>query len=934
MATNSKQNLKTHIFVKGASLHNLKNIDVSLPKHKLVIITGLSGSGKSSFAFDTLYAEGQRRYVESLSSYARQFLGKLEKPKVEKIEGLTPTIAIEQKVNTTNPRSTVGTSTEIYNYLKLLFARIGKTYDPITKEKVKKHTVEDVIIHIKTIAEKSKVLVLAPLYFNDVRSENLIKMLASQGYARLFIENTIYRIDKNLWVKYNAKQLNQLLKEKKIYLIVERLIVKNESSFYENLPDCIETAFFEGKGYCVIFNLENNTQKGFSNLFESNGRIFTIPTPHFFNFNNPYGACPDCEGYGSTIGVAKKLVIPDTSKSIYEEAIVVWATKSTLKYKEKLINNAYKYDISIHKPWFELDKKAKESIWKGTKDFMGINDFFKKIEKKSYKVQNRVLLSRYRGKSTCSTCEGTRLKKETHFIKIHDKSITDLVQMPVNQLAMFFENLQLSPTDFQMTKRLLAEIKNRLSFLSQVGLGYLTLNRNSNTLSGGEMQRINLSTCLGSSLVGSTYILDEPSVGLHPQDTKKLINILKKLRDLGNTVIVIEHDIDLMEAADYIVDIGPKAGSLGGKIVAQGPYKDFVKQGSITADYLNQKRSIKRNFRKPLYQKYIEVIGARAYNLKNINVKFYLNTLNVITGVSGSGKSTLVKKILYPALQQYFKNSNEKTPDVTGLKGDLNTLDNVLFIDQNPIGRSSRSNPITYIKAYDNIRILYSKQKKSILEKLQPKHFSFNVEAGRCRVCKGEGRIIIPMQFMADVYLTCEVCKGKMFQKNILDITFQGKNIYDVLQMTVDDAIAFFENHNQIKISQLLLPLQKVGLGYMKLGQSCTTLSGGEAQRLKLASFLTETHREEKNFFIFDEPTTGLHFYDVQKLLNAFDELLEKGHSILVVEHNVNVIKNADRIIDLGEEGGEKGGHLLFEGTAKDITKSKKSITGRYINDL
>lgn len=926
-----QKNLKTHIRLKNAHTNNLKNIHLSLPKNKLIVITGVSGSGKSSLAFDTIHAEGQRRYVESLSSYARQFLGKIEKPKVEKIEGITPVIATAQKVNIQNPRSTVGSSTEIYDYLKLLFARIGKTYDPITKKQVKKDNTKDVLNYLKKQKKDNKMLLLAALDFEEKTVKKTLESLVLQGYVRLFVKNKMYRINDLFFKKYNEKDLQKFAKNQEIFLVIERIIIENSENFFEKLHDSIALAFFEGKGHCAIFNKTENKQKNFSNLFESNGTIFTIPSTDFFSFNNPYGACPTCEGYGSIMGISEALVIPDTHKSIYEEAIAPWRTKSTLKYKNELINNAHKYEIPIHKAWFELSEKHKKIIWNGTKDFVGIYNFFEKVKQKSYKIQNRVFLSRYRGKSICPTCEGSRLKKETAFVKIQNKSIVDLVEMPIENLCLFFENVIITNREMKIAERILEEIKTRLHFLKELGLGYLTLNRNSNTLSGGETQRINLAACLGNKLVGSTYILDEPSVGLHPRDTEKLIRILKYLRDLGNTIIVVEHDSDMMKQADYIVDIGPMAGALGGEIVAAGNYSDFIKKESLTAKFLDKKLSIQRESKKPFYEKNIEIIGAKKYNLKNINVKIQLNVLNVITGVSGSGKSTFAKEILYPALQEYLKNGTKKSRHFLELKGNLEAINKVLLIDKNPLGRSSRSNPITYLKIYDSIRTLYSLQKKARLEKLAPKHFSFNVEAGRCPECKGEGKITVAMQFMADVHLTCEVCEGKMFQESILEVFFEGKNIYDLLETTVDEAIIFFEKHHKKQIHKQLIPLQKVGLGYLKLGQACTTLSGGEAQRLKLASFLGNAQRKEKILFIFDEPTNGLHFHDVQILLNAFDELLKQGHHLVVVEHNIDLIKCADNIIDLGVEGGAKGGNLIFQGSPQELIKCKKSLTGKYL---
>lgn len=916
-------NPKENIIIKGAKLHNLKNINVVIPRNKLVVLTGLSGSGKSSLAFDTLYAEGQRRYVESLSSYARQFLGRLNKPKVDYIKGIAPAIAIEQKVNSTNPRSTVGTTTEIYDYLKLLYARIGRTYSPISGNEVKKNTVTDVINYVKTFEERSKLLLLAPVHIPEDRNVlKTLEILAQQGYARIKYKNEVLRIE----------EIETEI-ENDFFLVVDRIIVKDDEDFYNRLADAVDSAFFEGKGECIIEDLSADKQMHFSNKFELDGIQFLEPNVHLFSFNNPYGACPRCEGYGDVIGLDEDLIIPNTGLSIYDNAIFAWRGDSMSWYRDQLVNNAYKFDFPIHKPWFELTNKQKELVWEGNKYFTGLTAFFTELEEKSYKIQNRVMLSRYRGKTKCSLCKGKRLREEANYVKVGDKTITDLVEMPLDKLQAYFEDLKLNENDNAISNRLLKEINSRLQFLSNVGLDYLTLNRKSNSLSGGESQRINLATSLGSSLVGSMYILDEPSIGLHPKDTEKLIGVLQSLRDLGNTVIVVEHDEDIMKAADEIIDIGPEAGTLGGNVVATGSYKQLLKANTLTANYLNGKNEIAvpKNRRKS--KNFIAIKGARENNLKNIDATFPLNTLTVVTGVSGSGKSTLVKKILYPAILKATGGYGEKIGQFSGIEGKYSSLTSVEFVDQNPIGRSSRSNPVTYIKAYDDIRSLFSKEKLSKLRGYQPKHFSFNVDGGRCETCKGEGEVTIEMQFMADVHLECETCHGKRFKKEILEVKFNDKNIDDILTMTIDDAVAFFNEHNQSKIVSKLKPLQDVGLGYVTLGQSSSTLSGGEAQRIKLASFLVKGQTKNKTLFIFDEPTTGLHFHDIKKLLKSFDALLEIGHSIIVVEHNLDLIKCADYIIDLGPLGGEKGGNLIAEGTPEEISKIKESFTGQYLKE-
>ena len=919
----STVNPKENIIIKGAKLHNLKDIDVVIPRNKLVVITGLSGSGKSSLAFDTLYAEGQRRYVESLSSYARQFLGKLHKPKVDYIKGISPAIAIEQKVNSTNPRSTVGTSTEIYDYIKLLYARIGRTFSPISGNEVKKDSVSDVVKFVKKFDEKTKLLLLAPIIINEDRDlKTVLQVLEQQGYARLKWNDTIYRIADFPQADY---------KNEGIFLVVDRIITKDDEDFYNRLADAIQTAFFEGKGVCFIENLSDNKVVEFSNKFDLDGMSFLEPNTHLFSFNNPYGACPTCEGYGNVIGIDDDLVIPNTGLSIFEDCIFPFKTPSYIHYKEDLIEVAYQFDIPIHKPWFQLSEEQKELVWNGNKSFNGIHHFFTVLEEKSYKIQNRVMLSRYRGKTKCTSCNGKRLRHETNFVKINEKTISDLVTLPLDELAVFFKNIKLDKYEEKIGKRLLTEINNRLTFLTDVGLSYLTINRTSNTLSGGESQRINLATSLGSSLVGSMYILDEPSIGLHPKDTERLIKVLKDLRDLGNTVIVVEHDEDIMKEADYIIDIGPEAGTFGGHVVAEGNFKEILKSDSLTAQYLNDDLRIEVPAKRRTSKNNIQIIGAREHNLQNIDVTFPLNCLSVITGVSGSGKSTLVKSILYPTMQKKLIGYGDKIGQHTEVKGSFENIKHVEFIDQNPIGRSSRSNPVTYIKAYDDIRALFSNQKLSSIRNYKPKHFSFNVEGGRCEVCKGEGEVTIEMQFMADVHLECDVCNGKRFKKEVLEVKFDGKSIDDILNLTIDDAVQFFSENLVTKIANKLKPLQDVGLGYVQLGQSSSTLSGGEAQRIKLASFLVKGNTKDKALFIFDEPTTGLHFHDIQKLLKSFNALIEKGHSIIVIEHNIELIKCADYIIDLGLDGGKNGGNLIFQGTPEELARNKKSYTAKYL---
>ena len=902
-------------------MHNLKDIDLDIPKNKLIVITGLSGSGKSSLAFDTLYAEGQRRYIESLSSYARQFLGKLNKPKVDSIIGISPAIAIEQKVNNSNPRSTVGTTSEIYDYLKLLYARIGKTYSPISNKEVKKDSINSVIEVIKSFNINDKFLILSPKKLNQIsEGKQVLSTIKDQGFARIKIRNEIKRLN----------ELNEIY-EKDFFLVIDRSVFKNNSDYLNRISDSIDLGFFEGKGNLVIENLNSNKSFNFNNNFDLDGIKFKEPSEHLFSFNNPLGACSECGGYGDIVGIDPELVIPNTGLSIYENAIAPWRGEKLKKYKNDLIKNASNFDFPIHKPFYQLTKDQKKLVWTGNKYFKGIDYFFKKIESKIYKIQNRVMLSRYRGKTTCHNCGGNRLKKEASFVKINKKSITELVQMPITKLSIFFKKLKLSDYELDLTNRILKEINSRLNFIEKVGLGYLTLNRRSSTLSGGESQRINLATSLGSSLVNSLYVLDEPSIGLHSRDTENLIKVLKELRDLGNTVIVVEHDEDIIRSADHIIDIGPEAGKNGGSVVAEGSLKSLLKSKSLTSQYLVGEKVISIPVRKRNSLGKILVKGARENNLNNINVEFPLNNLTVITGVSGSGKTTLVKKILYPALLKEKGIFKIKPGQFDSLDGDIDKISEVEFIDQKPIGTSSRSNPVTYLKIYDDIRNLYASQKLSKLNNFKAKHFSFNVDGGRCDECKGEGEIKIEMQFMSDIKLKCESCKGKRFKKNVLQVKYMNKNIDDVLNMTIDNAYQFFLSNNQNKIATKLKCLIDVGMGYVNVGQSSSTLSGGEAQRIKLASFLLKGKNKENTLFIFDEPTTGLHFHDIKKLLKSFNYLIEYGHSIIVVEHNIDLIKSADHIIDLGPFGGDKGGSIVFTGTPEELVKDKKSLLSKFL---
>jgi len=929
-----KKKQKTNsIDVKGARVHNLKNIDVSIPRNQLVVITGLSGSGKSSLAFDTLFAEGQRRYVESLSSYARQFMGKLDKPDVDSIKGISPAIAIEQKVTSTNPRSTVGTSTEIYDYLKLLYARIGKTYSPVSNNEVKRHNTEDVVTYINSFEDGTRGMIISRIPIpKDRTTKKQLEMLQDQGFNRVRIGDEIYRLGEVLTGKVEEV--------KEIELIIDRFSVNKESDENNSrLNDSTEIAFFEGSGTMQVeILLENTEKKEFSNLFELDGIEFQEPNVHFFSFNSPLGACKTCEGFGSIIGIDEDLVIPNKNLSIYEDAIVAWKGDKMKKWKEELVLSSSKFDFPIHRPYYDLTQEEKDLIWNGNQYFEGIHAFFEYVESKSYKIQYRVMLSRYRGKTECPDCKGTKIRKDTNYVKVGGKAISELLTIPISKCYDFFSSIKLSDHDQQVAKRLLIEITNRLQYLCDVGLSYLTLNRLSSTLSGGESQRINLSTSLGSSLVGSMYILDEPSIGLHPRDTQRLIGVLDSLKQLGNSVIVVEHDEEVMKAADQIIDMGPMAGTNGGEVVFQGNHDDLIsEEKSLTARYLTGKEVIEIPERRRSWKKSIHIFGARENNLKGIDVKIPLGVMTVITGVSGSGKTSLVKKILFPALKKMHGGFGEKTGDFDKIDGDIKAVEEVEFIDQNPIGRSSRSNPVTYVKAYDDIRTLFANQQLSKINGFKPSHFSFNVDGGRCEVCEGEGEITIEMQFMADVKLVCEHCNGKRFKQEVLDVTYREKSIFDVLDMTIDDAIEFFSDDiDQTPVKKLvnkLIPLQKVGLGYVKLGQSSSTLSGGEAQRIKLASFLIKGKNTKKTLFIFDEPTTGLHFHDTQKLLYALNALIDNGHSVVIIEHNSEVIKCADWVIDLGPEGGENGGHLVFEGTPEQLVDCEQSYTGKFLQD-
>ena len=962
-----------HIIIKGARVHNLKNMDVAIPKNKLVVITGMSGSGKSSLAFDTLYAEGQRRYVESLSSYARQFLGRMNKPDVDYIKGIAPAIAIEQKVITSNPRSTVGTSTEIYDYLKLLFSRIGKTISPVSGGLVKKDSVTDVVNFIMTLPAETMVTIFCPLYPHNNRSlKEELAVLMQKGFVRVEFRGKLSKIedlledmsivDDGSWlveevngdeVEVKAKAAKTKAKSKKaevvtdeatpqaaiqtVRIVIDRISKNEEDETYSRLGDSIQTAFFEGKGDCYVRYTEpdaaTETERFFCDRFELDGIRFEEPTPNFFSFNNPYGACKRCEGYGKVIGIDEDLVIPDKSKSIYEGAIAPWRGEKMREWNDNLVKSALKFDFPIHRQYNFLTEKEQQLLWTGNQYFRGLNEFFKEMEEQTYKIQYRVLLSRYRGKTTCPECKGSRLRKDASYVKINDKSITDVVLMALDKALDFFQTIELNETDAKVGKRLLMEITNRLLFLNDVGLSYLTLNRLSNTLSGGESQRINLATSLGSSLVGSVYVLDEPSIGLHPRDTQRLIGVLKSLRDVGNTVLVVEHEEEIMKAADHVIDIGPEAGTHGGNLVFSGTYDEILKDDkSLTGRYLSGKEQIAIPTSRRKWNDFIEIKGARENNLQHVNAKFPLGVLTVVTGVSGSGKTSLVKRILAPALQKTLGNYNaEQTGAYDGIEGDYQKIEQVEMVDQNPIGRSSRSNPVTYVKAWDEIRNLYAALPVAKAAGLKPSAFSFNVEGGRCDVCQGEGEVKIEMQFMADIFLTCETCGGKRFKQHILDVTYNEKNVADVLSMTIEEGLEFFAK--EPKIIAKIKPLMDVGLGYVQLGQSSNTLSGGEAQRIKLASFLVKGNNTHKTLFIFDEPTTGLHFADIKKLLKSFDALLDHGNTIIVIEHNMDVIKCADWVIDIGPEGGDRGGKVVFEGVPENLIKEKDSYTGKFLKE-
>ncbi|MCO5229947.1 MAG: excinuclease ABC subunit UvrA [Chitinophagales bacterium] len=910
-----------NILIKGARTHNLKNISLEIPRNKLVVITGVSGSGKSTLAFDTLYAEGQRRYVESLSSYARQFLDRMEKPDVDYIKGLSPAIAIEQKVTATTTRSTVGTLTEIYDFLRLLFSRIGKTYSPISGQLVKKDEVSDVVDFLCQYEEGKKYQILAPLQF----SASIIEELISKGVNRIVSNEKIIRLD----LQNENTDLERLLQAKNNYAIIDRSVIKKDEDSIHRMADSVQQAFELSEGYCRI-DFPGESSHDFSTVFELDGISFEQPSAQLFNFNSPYGACSTCEGYGNILGVDEDLVIPDKSLSVYEGAVAPWKGETMNWWKQQFITSSSKNGFRIHCPIEDLTAEEYNLLWNGTSGTLGIKQFFDDVESQTYKIQYRVLLSRYRGRALCPECKGTRIRKEAQYVKINNCNIGELLSMTILELHEWFGNLSLSKYDRQIANRILLEISNRLQFMIDVGLEYLTLNRYSNTLSGGESQRINLTRTLGSNLTGSLYILDEPSIGLHPQDTNKLIKILKHLRNLGNTVIVVEHEEDIIRSSDYLIDIGPGAGRLGGEVVFKGPFNTKGEK-SLTTQYLNGELSIPLPDKRVLTANNINIIGAREHNLKNIDVKIPIQALTVVTGVSGSGKSTLIKQILYPAIKNKLESASLKPGHHRELSFPAKLISKIEMVDQSPIGRSSRSNPVTYIKAYDVIRDLYASQALSKIRGYQPKHFSFNVDGGRCETCLGEGETVVEMQFLADIHLTCETCKGKRFKNEILEVRYKEKNISDILQMTIDEAIQFFQDKKEL--ANKLQPLADVGLGYIQLGQSSSTLSGGEAQRVKLASFLSKGFSSQPTLFLFDEPTTGLHFHDINKLLNAFYALLRSGHTIVVVEHNLEVIKCADYIIDLGPTGGKGGGYLLYQGRPEGIVEEEKSITGKFLKD-
>lgn len=913
-----------YISIKGAKVNNLKNIDVDIPRNKLVVITGLSGSGKSSLAFDTLYAEGQRRYVESLSSYARQFLGRMSKPECDFIKGIPPAIAIEQKVISRNPRSTVGTSTEIYEYLRLLFARVGHTFSPVSGQEVKKDSPEDIVNCMLSYPKGTRYTVLTPICPREGRTiAEQIEIDMKQGFTRLEVNGEMIRID-----EYQYKE------EDTVYLLVDRMSCDDSKDAVSRLTDSAETAMFEGNGACMLRFYpagEESRLHRFSTKFEADGITFEEPTDQMFSFNSPVGACPTCEGFGKVIGIDEHLVIPNRALSVYDGAVMCWRGEKMGEWLTEFLREAPAHDFPIFTPYYELTKEQKDYLWHGPREKVCIDSFFRMLEENQYKIQYRVMLARYRGKTICPECQGSRLKKEAFYVKVGGRSIAELVEMPIYDLKEFFRTLQLNEHDAAIARRLLNEINNRINFLLDVGLGYLTLNRLSNSLSGGESQRINLATSLGSSLVGSLYILDEPSIGLHSRDTDRLVKVLRQLQELGNTVVVVEHDEEIIRAADYIIDIGPKAGRLGGEIVYQGDMKDLQKgSNSYTVKYLLGEETIDRPLTHRSWNNYIEIKGARENNLKGIDVRFPLNVMTVVTGVSGSGKSTLVRDIFYKALKREFSEATDRPGEFVSMEGDLSMIKDIEFVDQNPIGKSSRSNPVTYIKAYDEIRKLFAEQPLSKQMGYSAGYFSFNTEGGRCEECKGEGTVTVEMQFMADLVLECESCHGKRFKNETLEVCYEGKNIYDILEMTVNQAIEFFTEHKQKKIVKKLLPLQEVGLGYIKLGQSSSTLSGGENQRVKLAYFLS-IEKAQPTIFVFDEPTTGLHFHDIKKLLEAFDSLISRGHTVVIIEHNMDVIKCADYIIDLGPEGGDKGGNLVIAGTPEEVAQCGASYTGQYL---
>ncbi len=930
-----------YILVKGARVNNLKNVEVSIPRNKLVVVTGLSGSGKSSLAFDTLYAEGQRRYVESLSSYARQFLGRMKKPECDFIKGLPPAIAIEQKVSSRNPRSTVGTSTEIYEYLRLLYARVGKTYSPVTGQLVKKHDTEDIVACMQTYSPGTRFTVLAPLVVREGRSvQEQLTVAMQQGFARVEMNGEIMRIEEVLenLTNDNATKSDDDISPSpsrhcQLNIVIDRLSVDDSKETLSRLIDSTETAFYEGGGTCMLRFYPAGILHTFSKQFEADGITFEEPTEQLFSFNSPMGACPTCGGFGRVIGIDEQLVIPNTALSVYDGCVVCWRGEKMSAWRDEFIHIAAKNNFPIFTPYYELTQAQKDFLWHGPRTKPCIDSFFKMLEENQYKIQYRVMLARYRGKTMCPTCRGSRLKKEAEYVKIGGRNICELVDMPVTELHSFFAQLMLNEHDAAIAKRLLIEINSRLQFLLDVGLGYLTLNRLSNTLSGGESQRINLVTSLGSPLVGSLYILDEPSIGLHSRDTDKLIRVLRQLQEAGNTVVVVEHDEDIIRAADYIIDVGPHAGRLGGQIVYQGDMHDLqLGTESHTVRYLLDEETIAVPATRRPWNNYIEVRGARHHNLKGIDVKFPLNVMTVVTGVSGSGKSSLVRDVFYNALKREYDENSERPGEHLELRGDIRMIKAVEFVDQNPIGKSSRSNPVTYLKAYDEIRKLFAEQPLAKQLGYTAGYFSFNSEGGRCEECKGEGTITVEMQFMADLVLECEVCHGKRFKADTLLVTYHEKNIHDVLEMTVNQAVEFFTEHGAKKVVRRLKPLQDVGLGYVKLGQSSSTLSGGENQRVKLAYYLS-LEKAEPTLFIFDEPTTGLHFHDIKRLMQSFDALISRGHTILIIEHNMEVIKCADHLIDIGPEGGDRGGQLVACGTPEEVAQCDASYTGQYLRE-